>query len=199
MLERSDIKSCIEKLIVNYQSDLKEEKIVDMITLWHEKLKYWKLGDLQKVISYLIKNRDYMPRISHLFSTYKLLELGGKSREIKISYHCDICKGTGVRAYIEDNIIHAGACGCSDGQAIKKNNQTIPWIENILVAEGIKEYPIHKPNEPFGGYLPEGVGYRLAKEVAGKNSLMYDLTEQIEAGKIKISDAVSQIPEELPF
>jgi len=195
----SDIKGGIQKLQTNYRYELTDQQLERMVKLWHEKIKYWKPDDLQRVISHLVENRDYMPRLSHLFSAYKQLELGGKPQDIKISYRCDLCKDTGVRAYIEDKIIRVGACGCPDGQAIKKDNSAIPWIENILAAEGIKEYPIHKPSEPFGGHLPEGVGYRLSKEVAGKNNFMCGLSEQIKSGEIKISDAVSQIPEELPF
>jgi len=198
MLNRLDIKEVIDKLLINYQIELDEEKIKDLITLWHNKIKYWELDDLQKVISYLIENRNFMPRISHLFSTYKQLEFDRKSQETKISHHCNMCKDTGIRAYKKDGIIHATYCTCKDGDAIHRNNPLLPSIEFK------DEYPIHTSKGAFTGHLPKGSAYRLSKEVAGKHSFMANLTEQIESGKIKISDAVSDIsetmkPEELPF
>lgn len=204
MLNMSDVKEAIQKFQTNYRYELTDLQLEKMAKLWHDKIKYWTPNDLNEVISHLIENRDYMPKISHLFSTYKKLGLWNKLKKMKISYRCNLCKDTGVRAFIGDNIIQAGACGCPDGQAIKLNNMAIPWIENMLVAEGIKEYPLHTAKGSFMGSLPKGVGFRLSKEVAGKNNFMYGLTEKVKNGEIKISSAVSTIkdemePEELPF
>lgn len=192
MINRTDIQEGIDKLFVNYRVEIEEEKIKDMITLWHEEFKKWTPNDFQTVTAHIISNNKTMPRIANMWAAYFELELGIKSEKWRAGFYCESCKDSGVRAYEEDGIVCMASCECNCGGAIKRSNPAIPIITDKLEEPGIREYPIHKPNQAFGGYIPKGQEFRLSQEICGKDSFMYEILENVKLGKINVQDATQE-------
>lgn len=206
MLMREDVKLGIKKLIHNYDKEFTREEVENKIKIWHERLNKWKPVRFESVVNHIIENYQRFPNLALMIKIYNELGYFESHKRGHAGFICNRCKDSGVMAFIRNDEIHAAYCDCESGIAIFRNNQDLPYIGVQVSRNDTKEYPIHTTLGPFTGHIPEGIGYKLSKEICGKDHFMYKLTEQLETGELPEMGAIRGLikkepdnEEELPF
>lgn len=117
----------VERLESNYEKKLDKE----VKAQWFETLKTLPEERVKNIVTYVIQNEEFMPRLSTMIETNKMLSIRENQYKERKKEDCDYCKGKGFLMYTQrrENIDYdfVARCFCSNSEQYS----AFPTLEQV--------------------------------------------------------------------